>query len=436
MAVHVLLQRAGKTAAHRIAFLLVGVLILGGCTSGPPALLVRAVAAGAPSLAPFFEEDSGLGEDADIASEPPHSGLQQGNTPGLYGGSRKPSVCDVDRLKDFLTDPKNKQKAREWARVIGIDRATTDRIEEYLDALTPVLLRHDTLVVNHDYKKGRAAPFEALLQAGIAVLVDIEGMPVVKCSCGNPLTAFDKDADDITVEFEDGNAKWDGYDESAAVAVEPAPRPIDDLKLIDVDNPSQGLSRPVGSTGGSDTSFDATAAHEVPDVTGMAFDAAGQELARLGLAVVVTGDGLPPGDARVTGTDPQPGTALEFGSAVTLSVDEEEEGTGTGSTGDGGGGVTPGAPSDEATTEGPTDGTTTGAPPPEESTGQAPPPEESTSAAPPPEQSTGAAPPPEQSTTQSSPAEQTTSAAPPPEQSGSVVPPSDGVVVSAAAAGR
>ena len=322
MTIHACLPRTGKTVVRRLAALLAAALILSGCTE-QRLFAVKAVAAGVPSLAPFFEEDGSLGRDeTKVRSERPHSGLQQGNTPGLYGGTRKPKVCDVDRLKDFLTDPRNKQKAREWARIVGI---TPDRIEEHIDGLTPVLLRHDTLVKNHDYKKGKAVAFDALLESGIAVLVNDQGLPAVKCSCGNPLQSFDKDPEKISVKFEDGNRKWGGFEKSAVVTVRPAPQPLDRIALVDVDNPDRGINRPVGSTGESDTLFKTTERNEVPAVAGMTFNEASQRLAALGLAVSYSGDDVPPGDAPVTASDPAPGTPLRFGKAVTLSVDPGED---------------------------------------------------------------------------------------------------------------
>jgi hypothetical protein len=317
MTIHACLLRTGKTVVRRLAVLLAAAMILSGCTE-QRLFAVKAVAAGVPSLAPFFEEDGSLGRDeTKVRSAQPHSGLQQGNTPGLYGGTRKPKVCDVDRLKDFLTDPRNRQKAREWARVVGI---TPDRIEGYIDDLTPVLLRHDTLVKNHDYKKGEAVAYDALLEAGIAVLVNDQGLPAVKCSCGNPLRSFDGDPEKISVKFEDGNKKWNGYEKSAVVTVKPSPQPLEQIKLVNVDNPDQGIDRPVGSTGENDTTFDATERHEVPRVAGMTVDEAGRRLSELGIAVAY-GDSLPPGDARVTGSDPGPGTPVRFGQAVALSVE-------------------------------------------------------------------------------------------------------------------
>ncbi|MDX2764828.1 PASTA domain-containing protein [Streptomyces europaeiscabiei] len=295
-------------------------MVLGGCGDSAPSLLaVKAVAAGVASLAPFFDEGEQLSRDQpDLTPLEPHSGLQQGNTPGLYGGTQKPKVCDVRKLEEFLTAPDNKKKAQEWARIVGVD---VDGIGHYLDELTPVLLRHDTLVKNHDYKKDRAVPFDALLEAGIAVLVDDQGLPVVKCSCGNPLRAFEENPERIDVEFAGGNKEWKGYDRSAVVVVKPAPEQLKEIKLVDVEDPDQGISRDVGTTGESDTTFDTRARQAVPRVRGMTFEEASAAMADKGLAVTVAGDGLPPGDAPVTGSSPRPGTELEFGAAVALRVD-------------------------------------------------------------------------------------------------------------------
>lgn len=47
--------------------------------------------------------------------------------------------------------------------------------------------RADTRVTNHGFADGRATEIQSILQAGTAVFVDDTGLPVVKCSCGNPL---------------------------------------------------------------------------------------------------------------------------------------------------------------------------------------------------------------------------------------------------------
>jgi hypothetical protein len=299
------------------------------------------VAVGVPSLNPFFDEHSGLGRDTVIQVREVPGGLQAGDTPGLYGGSRKPTVCDVQRLKDFLTDPHNDRKAKVWAQVLGIDTA---EIPEYLDRLTPVLLRHDALVQNHDYKNGEATPYNSLLQAGIAVLVDQQGQPAVKCSCGNPLRPFEGDTTRISVTFGDGTKKWAGYDRASVVAVRPAPQPLTRILLADVDDPGRGMKRPVGTSGGHDSPFDARVRHRVPEVTGVPFAEAGRRLTDLGLAVAYAGKGAPPDEAVVTGSDPTPGTELAFGQYVTLSVDAGATGGGTSTPPSSGGTTTPGRP--------------------------------------------------------------------------------------------
>ncbi|MCL6670073.1 PASTA domain-containing protein [Streptomyces panaciradicis] len=321
MTFRAMMQRAGNSAIRRIAVLLVLVLVLAvaGCDRGTPLTLVRAVAAGAPALAPFFDEHRGLGHDQEIRAAAGRGSLQQGDTPGLYGGTRRTSVCDVDRLKAFLTNPAHHRKAQAWADALGI---TTDRIPGYLDRLTPVLLRHDTLVRNHDYKKGKAVPFDSLLQAGIAVLVDEQGLPAVKCSCGNPLRPFTGDTNRISVRFGKGSREWRGYERSSVVAVRPAPHRLRQLALVDVTDPARGLARPVGTTGAHDTSFDAGTPRTVPDLTGTTFAEASRLLTGRGLAVGYAGKTRPADDAPVTASDPPAGTRLRFGQYVTLSTSD------------------------------------------------------------------------------------------------------------------
>lgn len=317
MALRVFVHRIGKSAIRRIAVLLVFVLALSGCDRGAPLLAVKAVAAGVPSLAPFFDESAGLGRDAQVRALTAPGGLQQGDTPGLYGGTKQPTICDVRRLEEFLTDPAHERKAQAWAAALSIDTAD---IPDYLGRLTPVLLRHDTLVQNHDYKKGKAAPFNALLQTGIAILVDAQGLPAVKCSCGNPLRPFEGDTTRIKVDFDDRNEEWKGYEKASVVAVRPATRKVERLALVDVHEPDRGIARPVGTTGEDDTTFDTREQRAVPRLAGETFGQASRRLADEGLAVAFEGGGLPPDDARVTASDPPAGSRLRFGEYVTLSV--------------------------------------------------------------------------------------------------------------------
>ncbi|WP_405856824.1 DUF6777 domain-containing protein [Streptomyces sp. NBC_01515] len=286
------------------------------------------------------------------------------------------------KLKRFLTDPANRPKAVAWSGVLGI---TTDQIPAYLDRLTPVLLRHDTLVQNHDYKKEKATPYNSLLQAGIAILVDEQGEPAAKCSCGNPLRPFKGDASRISVKFADGNEKWNGYHASSVVAVRPAPRKMEGLALVDVDDPDTGITRPVGTTGRHDTTFDARQQHAVPDLAGATFGDARRQLVSRGLAVGYGGSAVPSDDAQVTATDPPAGTELRFGEYVLLNV--------AGGT-SGGAASTPPGP----TTSGPTLAPPTSTAPPSTSA-PAPP----TSSSPPPSSPTNDPPPSSGSSTTGSP---------------------------------
>lgn len=105
------------------------------------------------------------------------------STPGLYGGTRNISTCDVKQMVSYLDQ--NPAKATAWASTLGI---RTSQIHDYASKLTGVLLRTDTRVTNHGYVAGQANGFQAVLEAGTGVFVDQYGQPVVKCYCGNPLT--------------------------------------------------------------------------------------------------------------------------------------------------------------------------------------------------------------------------------------------------------
>jgi hypothetical protein len=126
-----------------------------------------------------------------------------GDTVGLYGGSQNNAVCDPAKLVQFLQA--NPDKARAWAEV---ERVPVDQIPAFVATLTPVILRTDTAVINHGFRDGVANPFNAVLQAGTAVLVDRNGVPRVRCKCGNPLLP-PRQYSQIAIT---GN-RWLGFDE-------------------------------------------------------------------------------------------------------------------------------------------------------------------------------------------------------------------------------
>ncbi|MEU9302522.1 DUF6777 domain-containing protein [Streptomyces sp. NPDC048269] len=105
-----------------------------------------------------------------------------GAQPGLYGGTQDLASCDVEKQIKVLAAAPVKNSA--FASALGIQPGDVDG---YLRSLTPVDLRLDTRVTNHGYKDGAATGYQAVLQAGTAVLVDDRGVPRVRCACGNPL---------------------------------------------------------------------------------------------------------------------------------------------------------------------------------------------------------------------------------------------------------
>ncbi len=140
-----------------------------------------------------------------------YGGRQEPAAPGLYGGSGEQTVCDVAQLADYLAG--DDAKATAWSGARGISPA---QIGAYLQTLTPVALLADTAVTNYGFAGGVATPRPAVLQAGTAVLVDFTGLPVVRCACGNPLSAPTM-TNLPSAEFL-GN-RWEGFDPARSLYV-------------------------------------------------------------------------------------------------------------------------------------------------------------------------------------------------------------------------
>ena len=169
--------------------------------------------------------------------------LAKGDTPGLYGGTQREGTCDADQLVEFLEE--NPDKAAAWAEVVGTE---PDEIREYVETLTPVLLRRDTLVTNHGFSNGEATPLLSVLQAGTAVMVDRQGIPRVKCNCGNPLSP----APEITDPQFNRDDEWEGFDEDQVVVIDTDVE-IDIDVFVLVDNETgEFFNRPFGTNGEED----------------------------------------------------------------------------------------------------------------------------------------------------------------------------------------
>ncbi|WP_406345634.1 DUF6777 domain-containing protein [Streptomyces sp. NBC_00648] len=165
-----------------------------------------------------------------------------GSAPGLYGGTRNKASCDVEKQIGALGADPAKNKA--FASVLGIG---PDTVPTYLRALTPVQLRVDTRVTNHGYRDGSASSYQAVLQAGTAVLVDDRGVPRVRCACGNPL---------MPPVAQQGTPKptgdaWPAYRPSNVAVVAPATHVVDTFVMFDPDR-DEWFSRPKGDTGAGD----------------------------------------------------------------------------------------------------------------------------------------------------------------------------------------
>lgn len=217
-----------------MGFLLVGAIATvavlrggGGGGGGGEALNVRLVPAADPGASPFTADVSTV-SDADVGTvRAIGADLLSSATDGSGGlevqelaadadapayGTATEAVCDVYALVAALeTDP---AALAAWADLMGVE-PDIESAATALGRLTPLLLAHDTAVTNRACDGGTARTFQAILQAGTAVLVDGSGTPRVKCSCGNPLLP-----PAITGSVQIEGDPWEGFDERTVVAID------------------------------------------------------------------------------------------------------------------------------------------------------------------------------------------------------------------------
>ena len=139
-------------------------------------------------------------DQRDVGSPPDSGGTHSGGTQGLYAGNPGTPSCDSARMEDLFRESPDKETA--WADTLGVKQQD---VSSYLQTLTSMILRTDTVVTNHRYVGNRAVPVPAVLQAGTAVLVDRFGTPVTKCYCGNPLT---KPAGNVESDLRRSGMAW------------------------------------------------------------------------------------------------------------------------------------------------------------------------------------------------------------------------------------
>lgn len=169
-----------------------------------------------------------------------------GAVPGLYGGVRSEASCDVEQQTRLLTA--DQDEARAFAEEAGIEAV---QIPGYLRSLTSVTLRADTQVTDHGYSAGSTTAFQAVLQAGTAVLVDSRGLPRVRCAGGNPLDRPVIAKGQVTHRGE----RWPGYDPARILAVDPGVKPVGSLIIVNTAD-NTWIERTAGDDGKRDRTPD------------------------------------------------------------------------------------------------------------------------------------------------------------------------------------
>ncbi|MEU0374801.1 DUF6777 domain-containing protein [Streptomyces sp. NPDC006283] len=204
---------------------------------GPDPYTASTVTAGAPPALPPVQS----------APKSPSGGgvtlrTLSGATPGLYAGAQQVAACDRERQAGLLAADKN--KARAFAE--GAEAEST-HLGAFLRTLTPALLRADTRVTSHGLRDGSAEPYQAVLQAGTAVLVDQYGAPRVRCASGAPL----KPPVAAKAEVVNKGEPWPGYRADRTIVIKPSVQVVNNLLLVSVvDN--GWIERPSGTEGEDD----------------------------------------------------------------------------------------------------------------------------------------------------------------------------------------
>ncbi|MET8751757.1 DUF6777 domain-containing protein [Streptomyces sp. NPDC004667] len=237
------------------ALLAVVGLLAAGCSGSGPEQTKGAAAdrmelalqpVGAPGPDPFTPS-SATAESAPVQPPLPNAsgrGIRTvgAATPGLYGGTNRLGSCDVERQVTLLTSDDGKSRA--FAEVAGVER---EKIPEFLRGLTPVVLRADTRITNHSFRDGRADGYQAVLQAGTAVLVDAHGMPRVRCACGNPLAAPLGAKGSPLLKGD----QWNGYHANQVIVIEPTAQAINSLVIVNIAD-NTWIERKTGDDGAQD----------------------------------------------------------------------------------------------------------------------------------------------------------------------------------------
>jgi len=157
----------------------------------------------------------------------PAEATDSSSTTGLFGGSGDNGICAPDKLVAFLES--SPDKAAAWVAALNADPTLSwsggnnlqvSDIAAYVAELTPTFLNVDTPVTNQGFKDGEPTPRQSLLEKGTAVLVDKDGVPRVRCYCGNPLNPPDDDTtttDVMVTEGEETTTSTEGEETTTSI---------------------------------------------------------------------------------------------------------------------------------------------------------------------------------------------------------------------------
>jgi tRNA A-37 threonylcarbamoyl transferase component Bud32 len=256
--------RAPRRPRRRTAGLVVGVVLalaIAGTSTAATWYFLRPVVQLEGANAVGAEPPFITPEDLNAPAAPPSTqkvvpaavSVVSGDTPGLYGGT-KTDECNAAAIERFLVAHPDRGQA--WARAQGIDPGDIHRV---LTSLTPVTLRTDTAVTNHGFKNGGSTQFQSVLQAGTAVLVDVRGVPRVRCYCGNPLLRPEQPQ---SVRYE--GPTWTDFSKRSVTVIKKAPAPVVDFVVVERDT-QKVVSRPRATNGDKDRDADPVITEKVKD---------------------------------------------------------------------------------------------------------------------------------------------------------------------------
>jgi hypothetical protein len=237
---------AAGTVVAVLAGVLTAVVVIRGGGGGDD---LRAEPVGKPVIDAFTPP---MGQDVHVqpvsSAQGPVGGILPAESAGLFGGTRSKGTCDRGKMVRYLRAHPPLLAA--WTNVLKVSPADLDR---YVNTLTPVVLRTDTLVTNHGYAAGKTTEFQAVFQAGTAVLVDGNGTPVVKCGCGNPLTK-PRFTPTTAKKARVGGERWGGFTTKAVTRIQPFTVTAEVFVLGDV-NSKALFTRDRGTAGDRDHDF-------------------------------------------------------------------------------------------------------------------------------------------------------------------------------------